>query len=105
MAEKVIADKIKAQIPFVGYGNLTLTETALAWNKSKVSSYVVFGVVNVLTKDHLYLLLSEIVDVGKSPFTGDLVVRDKEFRKYKFVFRHKKDFKTVYEYLSTHIGG
>ena len=98
---------IKARVTLVltGYGDLTLTDAALIWNKS-ASSFLAFGVANTLTDDHLMIPLTDIARVGTYTYFpgGGLVVTKKDGKEYKIAFKKKKDFKVVYDYLTNHIG-
>lgn len=96
---------IKARVTLVlaGYGDLTLTDAALIWNKS-ASSFLTFGVLNALTDNHLMIPLSEIAKVGTYTYVGGgLVVTKKDGKEYKIGFKKKKDFTIVYDYLTKHI--
>lgn len=86
---------------FTGYGDLTLTDEALYWNKS-ATSYLTFGVPNVITDSHFYLPLSEIAQVGKYTYLpgGGLAITDVRGKVYKFSFKRKKDFEVIYKYLT-----
>ncbi len=91
----------RVTLVFVGYGDLTLTDTALIWNKS-ATSYLAFGVSNAATIDHLMILLDDIADVGTYTYFpgGGLIVTTNNGKVHKIAFKHKKDFKVVYEYLT-----
>ena len=58
MGTKVI---VKTRVTFVlrGYGDLTLTDVALIWNKS-ATSYLAFGAMNAATEDHTMIPLENI---------------------------------------------
>lgn len=94
---------VKTRVTFVfnGYGDLTLTDTSLIWNKS-ATSYLAFGAMNANTSSHVSIPLSEIDRVEKYTYFpgGGLTVVNKEGREFKFSFKHKKDFFAVYEHLS-----
>ena len=93
---------IKTRVTYVfnGYGDLTLTDVALIWNKS-ATSYLAFGIANTATDNHLMIPLKDISRVGKYTYFpgGGLLVITKAGKEHKFSFKHKKDFKVVYEYL------
>lgn len=97
---------IKARVTFVftGYGDLTLTDAALIWNKS-ATSFLAFRVFNTLTDDHLVIPLDDISRVGTYSYvSGGLVITKKDGKEYKIGFKKKKDFNVVYEYLTNRIG-
>lgn len=85
----------------VGYGDLTLTDEALLWNKS-ATSFLAFGAVNAMTDSHLCLPLSEIDSVSTYTYFpgGGLAIRDVRGKLYKFSFKHKKDFSVIYKHLT-----
>ena len=95
---------IKTRVTYVfnGYGDLTLTDVALIWNKS-ATSYLAFGAMNAITDNHLMIPLDDISAIDKYTYFpgGGLLVVDKTGKEYKFSFKHKKDFKVIYEYLET----
>lgn len=97
--------KTRVTLVFTGYGDLTLTDAALIWNKS-ASSFLTFGVLNTLTDNHLMIPLTDIAKVGTYTYFpgGGLVITKKDGKEYKIAFKKKKDFKVVYEYLVTQIG-
>ena len=97
--------KARVTLVFTGYGDLTLTDAALIWNKS-ASSFLAFGALNALTDSHLMIPLSDIARVGTYTYFpgGGLVVTKKDGKEYKIAFKKKKDFKVVYDYLTNHIG-
>ena len=97
--------KARVTLVFTGYGDLTLTDAALIWNKS-ASSFLAFGAVNALTDNHLMIPLDDISSVGTYTYFpgGGLVVTRKDGKEYKIAFKKKNDFTVVYEYLSNHIG-
>ena len=92
----------KARVTYVfnGYGDLTLTDVALIWNKS-ATSYLTFGITNAIADNHLMIPLEDISSIGKYTYFpgGGLLVITKKGEEYKFSFKHKKDFKTIYEHL------
>ena len=100
MGIKTIA-KARVTYVFNGYGDLTLTDAALIWNKS-ATSYLAFGVINAATDNHLMIPLEDISRVGKYTYFpgGGLLVVTKTGREYKFSFKHKKDFAIIYDYLT-----
>ena len=97
--------KARVTLVFAGYGDLTLTDEALIWNKS-ASSFLVFGALNALTDSHLMIPLSDIARVGTYTYFpgGGLVVTKRDGKEYKIAFKKKKEFKVVYDYLASHIG-
>lgn len=98
---------IKARVTLVmrGYGDLTLTDAALIWNKS-ASSFLTFGVLNALTDNHVMIPLDDIAKVGTYTYMpgGGLVITQKNGKEYKIAFKKNQDFKVVYGYLTEHIG-
>ena len=98
---------IKARVTLVltGYGDLTLTDAALIWNKS-ASSFLTFGALNALTDGYVMIPLTDIARVGTYTYFpgGGLVVTKKDGKEYKIAFKKKKEFKVVYDYLTNHIG-
>ena len=96
---------IKARVTFVfnGYGVLTLTDAALIWNKS-ATSYLAFGAMNAATADHIMIPLENISLVDKYTYFpgGGLKVINNEGKEFKFSFKHKKDFNTIWDYLQQH---
>lgn len=101
-AKAEINTVIKARVTLVmtGYGDLTLTNTELRWDKS-ISSYIAFGAMNAATEDHLSIPLSELAQMGTYTYFpgGGLVITTKPGKQYKIAFKHKKDFKIVHDYL------
>ena len=97
---------VKTRVTFVfnGYGDLTLTDVALIWNKS-ATSFLAFGIGNTLTDNHFMLPLNDISQINTYSYLrgGGLIVISKTGKEYKFAFKHKKDFKIVYDYLQNHI--
>lgn len=95
---------VKTRVTFVfrGYGDLTLTDTALIWNKS-ATSYLAFGAMNTMTDDHVMIPLDTISFFEKYTYLpgGGLKIVNDEGKEYKFSFKHKKDFKIIWDYLST----
>lgn len=95
--------KARVTLVFAGYGDLTLTDVALIWNKS-ASSFLTFGALNALTDSHLMIPLTDIARVGTYTYIpGGLVITKKDGKEYKIAFKKNKDFKVVYEYLTKHI--
>lgn len=95
----------KARVTFVfrGYGDLSLTDHSLFWNKS-ATSFLTFGAVNALTESHIELPFSEIAEVGTYKYvTGGLKITMKNGAEYKFGFKHKSDFTTMHYYLVNHV--
>ncbi len=96
--------KARVTLVFTGYGDLTLTDVALIWNKS-ATSYLAFGAMNAATSDHLMIPLTELSRIGTYTYFpgGGLVVTTKTGKEYKVAFKRKKDFKVVYDYLDTYM--
>lgn len=93
---------IKTRVTFVfrGYGDLTLTDAALIWNKS-ATSYLAFGAMNAATEDHVMIPLEDISVVDKYTYFpgGGLKIINNEGKEFKFSFKHKKDFVVIWDYL------
>ena len=98
--------KARVTLVFAGYGDLTLTDAALIWNKS-ATSLLTFGAVNALTENHLMIPLSDIARIGTYTYFpgGGLVITKKDGKEHKIAFKKKADFKIVYGYLTQHING
>ena len=94
---------IKAKVTLVlrGYGWLTLTDNILYWNKS-ATSYIAFGMLNTLTDSHICIPLENISKGGTYTYFpgGGLVVTTNTGEEFKIAFKHKKDFKVVFDYLN-----
>jgi hypothetical protein len=103
MGTKTIV-KTRVTYVFNGYGDLTLTDKALIWNKS-ATSYLAFGMGNAATDNHLMIPLEDISSISKYTYFpgGGLLVVSKTGKEYKFSFKHKKDFKVLYEYLTKEV--
>lgn len=102
MGQEII--KTRVTLVFTGYGDLTLTDVALIWNKS-TTSFLAFGVFNMATTNHLMIPIVDIAKVGTYTYYpgGGLVITRKDGKVYKIAFKKKKDFKVVYEYLTNNI--
>ena len=100
MGNKTIA-KARVTYVFNGYGDLTLTDEGLIWNKS-ATSFLAFGALNTLTTNHVTIPLSGISGVGTYTYFpgGGLLVTTKAGMEHKFSFKRKKDFKVIYDYLT-----
>lgn len=98
---------ITARVTFVmvGYGDLTLTDESLYWNKS-ATSLLTFGAGNAMTDNHFNLPLSEIINIETYTYFpgGGLSVTDNKGKVYKFSFKHKKELKIMFEYLKNRMG-
>lgn len=99
MGNKLIA-KTRVTYVFNGYGDLTLTDVALIWNKS-ATSFLAFGALSAATDNHLMIPIDEVAKIDKYTYFpgGGLKIITKTGQEHKFSFKHKKDFKVVYEYL------
>ena len=97
--------KARVTLVFTGYGDLTLTDAALIWNKS-ASSFLTFGVMNLATDNHLMIPLCDVARVGTYTYYpgGGLIITRKDGKEYKIAFKKNKDFKVVYDYLTSYIG-
>ena len=100
---KIIA---KTRVTFVlnGYGDLILTDTTLTWNKS-ATSFLAFGILNACTNNHFMLPLNEIAHIETYIYLGGggLTITSNKGKEFKFSFKHKKDFKIIYDYLENYI--
>lgn len=87
-----------------GYGDLSLTDKALFWNKS-ATSYLTFGVMATATDNHILIPFDDISKVGTYTYFpgGGLTLLMKDGKQYKIAFKKKKDFNYIYEYLKTAI--
>jgi hypothetical protein len=96
--------KARVTLVFKGYGDLTLTDEALVWNKS-ATSFLAFGAMNALTDDHVVIPLQDIARVGTYTYFpgGGLIVTRKDGKEYKIAFKKKKDFNVVYNYLTNDV--
>ena len=83
--------KARVTLVFTGYGDLTLTDAALIWNKS-ASSFLAFGALNALTDSHLMIPLTDIARVGTYTYFpgGGLVVTKKDGKNTKSPLRKRK---------------
>ncbi len=92
----------KARVTFVmhGYGDLSLTDNAIFWNKS-ATTYAAFGAVGAISDNHTLIPFDSIAQVGTYTYFpgGGMTVLLKDGKQYKIAFKKKKDFKFVYEYL------
>lgn len=93
---------VKTRVTFVfkGYGDLMLTDAALIWNKS-ATSYLAFGAMNAMTDDHVMIPLDTISIFEKYTYIpgGGLKIINNKGKEYRFSFKHKKDFKAIWDYL------
>ena len=87
-----------------GYGDLSLTDKALFWNKS-ATSYLAFGVMAAATDNHILFSFDNISKVGTYTYFpgGGLTLLLKDGKQYKIAFKKKKDFNYIYEYLKNEI--
>lgn len=85
---------------FRGYGILSINGETLSWNK-KATSFVTFGVINLLTDNNFSLPIKEIEYLETYTYIpgGGLKIIDKKGMEYKFSFKKKKDFEYFYNYL------
>ncbi len=83
-----------------GYGDLSLTDKALFWNKS-ATTYLAFGVMGAASDDHILIPFENISKVGTYTYFpgGGITLLLKDGRQYKIAFKKKKDFNIIYEYL------
>lgn len=92
----------KARVTLVkyGYGDLSLTDKAMFWNKS-ATTYVALGVMGAISDDHIVIPFENIAGVGTYTYFpgGGMTVLLKDGKQYKIAFKKKSDFKFVYEYL------
>lgn len=87
-----------------GYGDITLTPSALIWNKA-ATTYLAFGVMGALSDGHILIPIENITNVGTYTYIpgGGMTLLLKDGKQYKVAFKHKKDFNIVYEYLRDQI--
>ena len=87
-----------------GYGDLSLTNKAVFWNKS-ATSYLAFGALAATTDDHILIPFENISKVGTYTYIpgGGITLLLKDGKQYKIAFKKKKDFNFVYEYLKNEI--
>lgn len=83
-----------------GYGDLSLTDKALFWNKS-ATSYLAFGIMAAATDNHILIPLENISNVSTYTYLpgGGIVLLLKDGKQHKIAFKKKKDFNFFYEYL------
>ena len=97
---------IKTRVTYVfnGYGDLTLTDVALVWNKS-ATSYLAFGILATMSDNHLMIPLEDISRISTYTYFpgGGLLITTKTGKEHKFSFKHKKDFRIVYDYLAKEV--
>lgn len=96
--------KARVTLVFNGFGDLTLTEKEIMWDKS-ITSYLAFGILNSATDNHLSIPLDDLIkiDTYKVYFSGGLILITKAGKQYKIAFKKKKDFTVVYEYLCNYM--
>ena len=84
-----------------GYGDLSLTDKAVFWNKS-ATTYVALGVMGAISDDHILIPFENIASVGTYTYFpgGGLVLLLKDGMQHKIAFKKKKDFKVFYDYLT-----
>ncbi len=99
MGTQIIA-KSRVTFVFNGYGDLTLTDACLFWNKS-ATSYLAFGAMSALTADHVVIPFNSISLIDKYTYFpgGGLKIINNEGKVFKFSFKHKKDFVLFWNYL------
>lgn len=83
-----------------GYGDLSLTDKAMFWNKS-ATTYVALGVMGAISDDHILIPFDNIASVGTYTYFpgGGITLLLKDGKQHKIAFKKKKDFNFVYEYL------
>ena len=83
-----------------GYGDLSLTDKTLFWNKS-ATTYLAFGVLGSISDDHILIPFESIAKVGTYTYIpgGGITLLLKDGKQHKIAFKRKKDFRYVYEYL------
>lgn len=86
-----------------GYGDLSLTDKAVFWNKSG-TTYVALGVMGAISDDHILIPFENIAQVGTYTYFpgGGMTLLLKDGKQYKVAFKKKKDFNFVYEYIKNH---
>lgn len=100
MNDKHITVTARVTYVMTGYGDLTISENALCWNKA-ATSFLAFGVVNSNTENHLYLPIADISKIGTYTYLpgGGLSITDNHGKVYKFSFKKRKEFNAFYSYL------
>lgn len=94
--------ELKARVTLVmtGFGELTLTGTALVWQKT-LRHFLAFGVFGGMSANYLVIQIAEIASIGTYRYSGGgLVVMLKDGRKHKIGFKRKSDFEMFYDRLS-----
>ena len=91
----------KVTLVKTGYGILTLTDQDLTWKKS-ASTVLAFGFLGAATANDLRIPLSQISKIDKYTYIGGggLILYLDDNRIYRIAFKSKKDFQTVFDYLS-----
>ena len=88
---------VKTRVTFVfrGYGDLTLTDASLIWNKA-ATSYLAFGAMNAVTDDYVMIPLENIALFDKYTYLpgGGLRVVNTEGKEFKFSFKHKRTLRS-----------
>ena len=92
----------KARVTLVlhGYGDLSLTDKAIFWNKA-ATTFLAFGVFGAASNNHVLIPFDAIAKVGTYTYMpgGGITILLKDGKKYKIAFKKSKDFNFVYGYL------
>lgn len=104
MNDKHITVTARVTYVMTGYGDLTISEDALCWNKS-ATSFLAFGAANAMTENHFYLPLADISKIGTYTYFpgGGLSITDNHGKVYKFSFKKRKEFNAFYSYLQKYM--
>ena len=98
--ENGVIYKARVTLVMYGYGDLSLTDSAMFWNKS-ATTYIAFGAMGSTSEDHALIPFDNIAQVGTYTYYpgGGLTLLLKDGKQYKIAFKKKKDFNFFYEYL------
>lgn len=92
--------KAKVTLVMTGFGELTLTDTTLVWQKT-LRHFLAFGVFGGMSDNQLVIPITDIASIGTYKYVGGgLVVMLKDGRKYKIGFKKKPAFNLFYHQLS-----
>lgn len=95
-----IIHKARVTLVMHGYGDLSLTDKALIWNKS-ATNYLAFGALGAISDNHILLPFENIAQIGTYTYFpgGGMTVLMKDGNLHKIAFKKKKDFNVIYPYL------
>jgi hypothetical protein len=99
--ENGVIHKARVTLVQYGYGDLSLTDKALFWNKS-ATSLLAFGALGAVTDNHILFPFEEMAKVGTYTYLpgGGITLLMKDGREHKIAFKKKKDFSIIYDYLT-----